>query len=250
MTNDERKEPIDFREVLGVRWPVETSFGPVIQPLMSVSVEEEVHRITLPEEYEETPSQYWGMDWVNFLVRALMVESLDRVFGSVYFGKAYDDSDPETRQRMAQMVTAQSGVEIWVADKLSTVDRGLVGQDVDSSLAIIWNSSDELLRAVPGEVVLGWSMSKAIIARSGMRRKKQELAMGLGRIRRTLGREYSELGVKMGREYTRMPRLAGEREVVLEQFEAAAQGATVTLGYEIVPRLVEMEGDQRGWVFD
>jgi len=227
-----------YAHQLGLKWKVISIVDPnADRPSIASSKVGQEHRISFPPGHAEA----FRCDAVHELTHAKLSETIDPIFASIYFQRSEDINDPAFRQRAQMVYYAQMPVEVWVADYMSIVDRGLAVEDVTTWLQAVDQIPGPELRNLAAETVIGYAVNYAQIRRTGIKGYDKQESRVRQKIQAFLGRDVDQIGRQLGRYYRELPQLPMEAAQAIPLFEQATQETARIAGFPIKPTLVQEE---------
>jgi hypothetical protein len=232
---------------LGLSWHVDLRFAQVDRPQITVDPSRQVHHIDMPFAHAQMMDQF-RCDYVHELVHGYFAEKIDPIFATTYFARDYDTNDPDFTKKAWMVSWSQQLVDIWVGDKMATLDKKLVREDVSTWLDATLSLPDQDLRELQIETVLGYALNHAQIIRQNLRefgRKNERVG---SRIRQLFGKDTLRVANALGDLYTNLPVLPMDSTEAIPLFETKTREAAQLLGFPVNPTIVQ-DGDLRVWKY-
>lgn len=240
------REPFvdDFINKLGLAWDVRYVYGSVDRPLLTSSESEREHQLIFPWAHADFTREF-RCDFANMLARAKFAEKISPIFAQARFPKGHDIEGKDFSYGAMMVYYSQQLVEVWSADYVEKMlGKDLIEEDVSSWIDVALNIPEQVILDNQMEMILGYSLSRANLERSGIEGYEWGLNKVLGRIVGAFGESGYGLAVNMGEFYSKLPELPIEdREEALGLFASKTQEAAQMLGYPIKVELSGQEGD-------
>lgn len=235
----ERPRYIDsYTNQLGIQWPVSIEPGNVNGPSIITSPAERRHYIQYP-----VGGSLPECDALHELVHASWAEKLDPLFCSIFYERAIDTEDYDTRVRMYHLYYAQQLIDVWVGDRMWQVNPETVKQDIGSyamSMAVLPESA---LRAhQPGDIYVSLAIQMASIERHKVTGYNNKMKGIVDKIKKIYGVQAERMINRLTRLFKELPELPSERETALAVFQEQTQRAARIMGLDFTPVIVEEDG--------